>query len=212
MATMSSTGANFRENKLLQLLLGWYALYWIVTAIKPVDRSDWLLENLLTFLFIAALVATHRVFPFSDLSYLLITIFMTLHALGAHYTYQHVPLGYWMKDAFELSRNHFDRIVHFSFGLLMAYPMREVLVRAAGVRGFWSYFLPANITLAFSGLFELIEAWVAQIVSPKLGAAYLGIQGDVWDAQKDMTLGLAGAILSMVLTATPRILGNVSLK
>jgi putative membrane protein len=202
MATMmSSVGANFRENKVLQILLGWYTMFWIVMAIKPVDRSDWLLENLLTFLFIAALVATYRVFPFSDLSYLLITVFMTLHAVGAHYTYEHVPLGYWMKDTFELSRNHFDRIVHFSFGLLMAYPMREVLVRTAGVQGFWSYFLPANITLAFSGLFELIESWVAQIVSPELGAAYLGIQGDVWDAQKDMTLGLAGAALSMVLTA-----------
>lgn len=170
-------------------------------AIKPVDRSDWLMENLLTFIFVGALLATYPVFQFSGLSYLLITIFMTLHTIGSHYTYQQVPLGHWMKDMFGLSRNHFDRIVHFSFGLIMAYPIRELLIRVARTSGFWAYCLSINSILALSAFYEMVEAWAARLVSPELGAAYLGIQGDIWDAQKDMNLALVGAITCMAITA-----------
>jgi len=187
----------FWHNRLHQGLLGWYLLLWIALAISPVNRHDWLLENLLTFLTVALLIATYRRFPFSDLSYILITIFMSLHAIGAHYTYEQVPLGFWLKDALELNRNHFDRIVHFAFGLLLAYPIRELFVRTAHVRGSWTYIIPVVILLALSGFFEIIEAWVAQIVSPELGDAYLGTQGDIWDAQKDMTAAFSGAVISM---------------
>lgn len=184
-----------------QGLLGSYLLLWIILAISPLDRRDWLIENLLTFLLVALLVATYRTFRFSDLSYVLITVFMTLHVIGAHYTYSEVPLGFWLKEAFDLDRNHFDRVAHFGFGLLLAYPIREVLVRAARIGGYWTYGIPVVTTLAFSGFFEVIESWVAQIVSPELGDAYLGTQGDIWDAQKDMTAALSGAALSMGLTA-----------
>ena len=192
---------SFWNNRLHQGLFGAYLLLWIGLAISPVNRHDWLLENLLTFLTVALLIATYRTFPFSDLSYVLITIFMALHAIGAHYTYEQVPLGFWLKDALELDRNHFDRIVHFAFGLLLAYPIRELFVRTAHVRGYWTYIIPVVILLAFSGFFEIIESWVAQIVSPELGDAYLGTQGDIWDAQKDMTAAFCGAVLSMGLTA-----------
>jgi putative membrane protein len=136
---------------------------------------------------------------------LLITIFMTLHTVGAHYTYEHVPLGYWMKDIFGLQRNHFDRIVHFAFGLLLIYPVREVLLRLVRAPSFWTYFLPFTIVLAMSGYFEVLESWVAQIVDPELGAAYLGTQGDVWDAQKDMTAAMIGALVSLVFIAVSRL-------
>jgi putative membrane protein len=133
-------------------------------------------------------------------------MFLTLHGVGAHYTYSEVPLGFWIKDAFDLSRNHYDRIAHFSFGLLMAYPIREVFLRVANARGFWAYYLPLDVTLAFSALFEIVEAVIAQFVEPNLGNAYLGTQGDVWDAQKDMTAAIVGALLCMALTA---VLGKV---
>ena len=186
------------------MLLAWYALVWVATAIKPLDRYDWFLENILVVAMVAILIATYRWFPLSDLSYLLITAFMTLHAVGAHYTYANVPLGFWIQNAFGFSRNHFDRIVHFAFGLLLAYPIREVFLRVANARGFWAYYLPLDVTLAFSALYEIMEMVVATMVSPGTGDAWLGTQGDVFDAQKDMGLAALGALLCMCVTALIR--------
>jgi len=195
----------FRQNSLLQGLLLWYAALWIFLAISPVDRSDWALENILAMAFVLVLILTYRRFLFSDLSYVLITIFLTVHAVGAHYTYSQVPLGFWLKDALGLSRNHYDRIVHFAFGLLMHYPIREMTIRRAAVREPWSYVVAIAIVQACSDLFEIIEAVVAQIVAPDLGNAYLGTQGDPWDAQKDMAAAFSGAVVAAGLTlAIPR--------
>lgn len=194
----------FRDHRLLQALLGTYVLVWIVTSIAPLDRHDWFLENLLVFALLAILVATYRRFPLSDLSYLLITAFMTLHAVGAHYTYAQVPLGFWIQNALGFSRNHFDRVVHFSFGILMAYPIREIFLRVANARGFWAYYLPLDVTLAFSALYEIMEMVVATMVAPGTGDAWLGTQGDVWDPQKDMGLAALGALLCMCVTALVR--------
>ncbi len=191
----------FRQHRVLQGCLLWYAVTWTVTAIHPRFPSDWLLENLLALAFVAALAATWKRFPLSDLSYLLITAFLTLHAIGAHYTYAEVPVGFWVKDWLGLARNHYDRAVHFSFGLLLAYPIREVFLRVARTRGFWAYYLPLDVTLAFSALYEIIEMAAAILVAPDLGDAYLGTQGDVWDAQKDMLAAGIGALLAMLLTA-----------
>jgi putative membrane protein len=194
----------FREQRLLQALVAWYALVWVITALRPLDRHDWLLENLLVAAMVAVLVGTYRFFPLSDLSYVLITLFMTLHAVGAHYTYSEVPLGFWARDVFGFARNPFDRVVHFSFGLLMAYPIREVFLRVANARGFWAYYLPLDVTLAFSALYEIMEMVIASLVAPGTGDAWLGTQGDVWDAQKDMGLAALGALICMVITATVR--------
>lgn len=195
---------DFRNNRVLQGLLAWYLLIWAAMAVSPFDRRDWLLENILAVALVALLAATYKTFPFSVLSYGLITIFLTLHTVAAHYTYSEVPAGSWLKEILALERNHFDRIAHFLFGLLMTYPIREVLVRTVHLRGLWSYIFPVCALLALSGLFEVVESWVAQIVSPELGDAYLGTQGDIWDAQKDMTAALCGAILCMALTAAIR--------
>ncbi|MBI4428667.1 MAG: DUF2238 domain-containing protein [Ignavibacteriales bacterium] len=196
--------ANFRENILLRILAVGYPLVWIITAIRPVYPSDWLLENILVVLFVPGLVATYKRFPLSDLSYLCVAVFMTLHAIGAHYTYAETPIGYWMQDWFRLERNHYDRVVHFSFGLLMAYPVREVFLRVARSKGFFAYYLPLDVTLAFSAGYEIIEMLVAVVVSPEAGTAYLGTQGDVWDAQKDMGLAALGAVICMAATAVIR--------
>jgi putative membrane protein len=194
----------FAQHRLLQGLTLWYALVWVVTAVRPRDRHDWVLENLLVVAAVALLVGTYRRFPLSDLSYLLITLFMTLHAVGAHWTYAEVPFGYWLRDVLGLARNPFDRLVHFSFGLLLAYPIREVFLRVANARGFWAYYLPFDVTLAFSAAYEIMEMVVATLVAPGTGAAWLGTQGDVWDAQKDMASAALGAVCCMVITAVVR--------
>jgi putative membrane protein len=196
--------AKFSENKYLRTFFSVYVIFWGIMAISPSYRMDWFLENILVFLFVPTLTFTYKRFPLSDFSYLLITAFMILHTIGAHYTYAGVPFGYWIRDALGLQRNAFDRLVHFSFGLLMAYPVREVFLRVAHTKGFWTYYLPLDVTLAFSALFEIIEMLVAVIVSPEAGDAYLGTQGDIWDAQKDMAFAFSGAVICMVTTAILR--------
>ena len=190
----------FRSNRLLQVLVCWLVVLWIISAIEPFNRRDWFLENLLVFFYGTLLVVTFRRFAFSNLSYLLFTVFMSLHLVGAHYTYAEVPVGFWLQDALGMTRNHYDRIVHFSFGLLIAYPFRELLLRAAGVVRSWSYLLTVAVVLAFSGFYEVIEGVVAMLVDPELGMAYLGTQGDVWDAQKDTFLAFCGSVIAMLLT------------
>lgn len=186
----------FRHNTPLQWLIAGYAALWIGLALSPLDRSDWLLENLLALLLALVLVVTYRWFQFSDLSYGLIVAFMFMHAIGAHYTYAEVPFGYWLQETFGLARNPFDRLVHAAYGLLLVYPIREFLMRQAGVRGFWSYYLPVSAVLAQSGFFELVERVVVMVTNPELGQAYLGTQGDEWDAQHDMASALLGAIFT----------------
>jgi putative membrane protein len=194
----------FRDHRLLQGLAAWYGLVWIVLAIAPLDRHDWMLENILVVLGVALLIGTYRAFPLSDLSYVLITVFMTLHTLGAHWTYAQVPFGFWMERVMGLARNPFDRLVHCAFGLLLAYPIREVFLRVANARGFWAYYLPLDVTLAFSALYEIMEMVVATLVAPGTGDAWLGTQGDVWDAQKDMAMAALGALVCMTVTAIVR--------
>lgn len=171
---------------------------WAALAIAPRHRDDWLLENLLVFAFVPLLVFTFGKFRLSNVSYTLVFVFLCLHLVGAHYTYSEVPLD-WQAWGFE--RNHFDRVVHLAFGLLLAYPVREVFMRIAQAKGFWSYYLPLDVTLAFSAVYEIIEWLTAIIVAPELGAAFLGSQGDPFDAVKDMALAGLGATLTMLIVA-----------
>lgn len=199
----------WRPNAYPKYLLGFFALYWLAWAYRPIYFQDWLLENSIAVLFIGLLVLTYRRFPLSNLSYTLVCIFVCMHTVGAHYTYSLVPYDRWFEKLAGASlngllgfkRNHYDRLVHLSFGLLMAYPIREVFLRIAGVKGFWGYYLPLDLTMSFSMLYELIEWAAAEVFGGELGQAYLGMQGDVWDAQKDMGLATLGAVVSMGLTA-----------
>jgi putative membrane protein len=191
----------FRENRFTQAAVLAYGAVFTWSAISPKYPSDWWLEMLLAFVFIAVLIATHRRFVFSNFSALLIASFLALHTYGAHYTYAESSFGDWLKEALSLSRNHYDRIVHFAFGLLMAYPLRELARRVLHLRGGWSFALPWLTALALSGGYEILEGWAARIVSPELGTAYLGTQGDEWDAQKDMSLANSGSLIALALTA-----------
>ena len=186
-----------------------FLFLWIALAIAPLYRHDWMLENVLVVVFALLLLASYRVLPLSRVSYTLIFLFLCLHEVGAHYTYAEVPYDDWSRSLFGGSfnetvgweRNNYDRVIHFAYGLLLAYPLREVFLRVAEVRGFWGYFLPLDITMSTSMIFELIEWMAAEIFGGDLGAAYLGTQGDVWDAHKDMALASIGALIAMSVTA-----------
>jgi putative membrane protein len=159
--------------------------------------QDWILENVLTVPFALLILVTHKWFRLSNVSYGLIFAYMVLHIIGTHYTYSEVPFGFWLQGLLGLGRNHYDRIVHLSFGLLMAYPMREIAVRIGEVRGFWGLYVPVEFVLAFSAIYEILEWLIAVIFGGDLGVAYLGTQGDEWDAIKDMALAGAGAVIAM---------------
>jgi putative membrane protein len=182
-----------------------FLVVWIALAIEPSDRFDWALENILSVLFMVVLVASAKWLPLSRVSYLLIFLFLCLHSLGAHYTYAMVPYDDWFRaiaggsfnELMGWQRNHFDRLVHFCYGLLLVYPIRELFLRVADVKGFWGYFLPFDLALSTSLIFELIEWMVVELVASDLGMTYLGTQGDVWDAHKDMALAGLGALITM---------------
>lgn len=181
-------------------LLVVFIAVWIWAAINPVYPHDWLLENYLVFIFVPIVLLSAWYFRLSNLSYTLITIFMCLHVIGSHYTYAEVPFGYFLQDLFNANRNMYDRLVHFSFGLLLAYPVREVFMRLSRARGFWGFWFPVELTLAFSAVYEIIEWITALSVDPSAGLAFLGAQGDVWDAQKDMLVAGIGAVIAMTVT------------
>lgn len=190
----------FRQNKVLQGLAALFAIVWLVGAIAPVNRFDWFLENLLVFVAVGLLGYFYRTRPLSDLSYALIFIFLVLHSIGAHYTYSKVPLGFWLQDTLSLERNHFDRVIHFCFGVLIFYPVREVLFRYSGAGLRLSGFVAFTVIATSSVVYEIIEWIVAVIVSPEAAMAYLGTQGDTFDAQKDSVLAIAGVFFGLVLT------------
>jgi len=182
---------------------------WISTLIGTSDFSNWMLENLLVFIFIGFLLLTYRRYQFSDLTYLLICIYLCLHVYGSKYTYAENPLGFWLQDQLNWSRNHYDRIVHFGFGFLLAYPMREMFLGWLRFPRWVSWLLPIEITLSIGAFYELIEWGVADVFFPAQGDAYLGTQGDIWDAQKDVFLAFIGAILATTIVTIVKKLGNV---
>lgn len=187
-----------------------FAMLWMTLAIAPYDRATWLLENALLILGVLVLWKTRRSLPLSTASYTLLFVFLCLHAIGAHFTYSLVPYdeamrnlsGSSISEALGLNRNHYDRLVHFAYGLLLVLPVRELLILFARVRGFWSYFLPLDIVMSTSLLYELIEWGAAVTYGGDLGAAFLGTQGDEWDAHRDMALaGLGGLIAALAILA-----------
>jgi len=173
-----------------------FLVVWSALAIAPRYRADWLLENIPTFIGVPAAIVGYRRFRFSDRAYVQATVFLILHTIGSHYTYSEVPLGDWVRDALGLARNHYDRLVHFAFGLLMVRPIRELGLRrgrAAGPVAVFAFSV-AGVAL-WSVLYEVTEWLTAQVVDPEAGMAYLGTQGDPWDAEKDMALAVAGAAI-----------------
>ncbi len=176
-----------------------FIIAFIVGAYKPLYPHDWLLESILGVIAVILLIGTYKKFRFSNTSYTLILIFLLFQTIGSHYTYSETPIGFWIKDLFDLSRNHYDRLVHFLFGLLWYLPMLEIWQGLSHnkSRNWPSYAVPIFVIIALGGIFEIVEWIVAVIVSPELGTAYLGTQGDVWDAQKDIAVKMVGVLIAM---------------
>lgn len=199
--TASTISAKKESNSFLIFsFLSIFLAIWAWTAFDTPDINNWFLENTLTFIFGLILISTYKKYRLSDLSYTFIFVYLLLHIYGAKYTYAENPFGYWLQEVLHTSRNHYDRIVHFSFGFMLAYPMRDLFLNIFKFPAKYSWILPAEITLSFSGMYELIEWAVADVFFPQQGIAYLGTQGDMWDAQKDMGLAFSGSILILLLT------------
>ena len=189
-----------KSNKLLySILTTSFAIVWIWAAIHPLHFNDWLIENFLVLLTVPLIFYTSKYFKFSNTSYIMITFFMILHVIGSHYTYSEVPFGVTLGEWWETERNMYDRLVHLLFGVLFVYPLFELLKGVAKINGFWTYFVAFMVMSAFAGFYEVFE-WVgAQIVDPEAGAAFLGTQGDEWDAQKDMALAMVGSLFMLTI-------------
>lgn len=186
------------RKRYIQTLFWGFLLIWALLGIAPVYRSDWFLENILVFAAIPYLVYINRKFNLSLLSYTLIFIFLVLHSIGAHYTYSEVPAGRWISDWMGWERNHYDRLVHFLWGFLLTMPIFELLRKKVS-RKVRAIFIFACCVIVLVGvLYEFMEWAAAVVVAPEAGTAFLGTQGDEWDAQKDLLLNLCGAICSVV--------------
>lgn len=199
----------FRHNYWMIAFMALFLFVWVNSFIGTTDVSNWFLENTLVFLFLGFLLITYRKYQFSDLSYLLICVYLCLHVYGSKYTYAENPFGYWLQDQFHWSRNHYDRIVHFSFGFLLAYPMRELFLKWLKFPKWVAWMLPIEITMSISAMYELIEWAVADVFFPEQGDAYLGLQGDIWDAQKDIFLAFSGAIIATTIVSMIKRLGHI---
>ena len=191
----------FKTNYWLWVFSILFLSIWLSTFLGTTDLKNWFLENTLTFIFLIFLIYTFKKFQFSVVYYLLICVYLCLHVYGSKYTYAENPFGYWLKDQLHMQRNHYDRIVHFSFGFLLAYPMREMFLKWLKYPTWVSWLLPIEITLSVSAFYELIEWAVADVFFPAQGDAYLGTQGDIWDAQKDIFLAFSGAIIATTIVS-----------
>jgi putative membrane protein len=188
-------------------LLAIYALIWSGLAVAPLDRHDWLAENILPLLLLPLLAYLYRRHNVSNFSYTLIFLFLALHAVGAHYTYAKVPYDEWwralsgrgLNELLGLQRNAFDRLVHFLYGLLLFPICWELFALHIDKRGL-RYLLIAAFLMSHAGIYEIIEWLAAAAFGGDLGVAYLGTQGDEWDAQKDMALACLGTLLAALGT------------
>lgn len=185
-----------------------FATIWLALAIHPLQRQDWLLENLLVLVALPLLVYYGRRRPFSDSTYLQLFAFFVLHEVGAHYTYSEVPYVDWVTaitgqewPRLLESRNHYDRFVHFAYGLLMTPAAIEIFSRYGRYPRVWAWLFPLFFISAHSVIYELVEWAAALVFGGDLGQAFLGTQGDIWDAQKDMALAGLGSLIAIMIEA-----------
>jgi putative membrane protein len=188
-------------------LLAVFLVFAAVLGIDPVYRKVWYVENTLVLALLAFLALTYRHLPLSRISYTLIFFFLCLHEIGGHYSYAQVPYdqffirltGVSLNQLMRWDRQNYDRVVHFCYGLCFAYPIREVYLRVANARGFWGYFLPLDLTMSTSMIYEIMEWIGGEHFGGKFRSAFVAEQGDPWDSQKDMACATAGAIISILL-------------
>ena len=187
-----------KSSRIAQVLFGLYIIVFIICAIEPYDRNVWWAENIPVIIIVGMIMWFSTKHKFSDTSYILMSVFIILHTIGGHYTFERVPFS-WVSDLFGFERNHYDRVAHFSVGFY-AYAIAEVLMARQLVRTRWLISLfPIFAIATVAGMYEIIEWQYAMSANPEAGIAVLGSQGDIWDAQKDILADTLGAILVMIL-------------
>jgi putative membrane protein len=192
---LNSERVGFTKNNIYKAIAGVFVIIWIAFYITALDKTDWWIENILVFIFIATLAATHKRFLFSDISIVFLFLFLFVHIYGAQAAYTHNAMGEFFRETWELKRNPYDRIVHFSFGFLLAYPAIDLLYNKYAVPQRWVGTITNMGILCLASIFELIEWGVAEFTTKETGETYVATQGDVWDAQKDIILALIGSMI-----------------
>ena len=189
------------HRRLPSILLALLTVICVATVWNPpAGRFSWALEVGPGLIGVFVLIGTYKKFPMSHLVYVFVFVHMLILIYGGIYTYALTPLGNWARDTFDLSRNHYDRVGHLALGVFPAFTIREILLRLTPLRrGGWLYFIIVSIVLAIAAFWELLEWWVTLIVASDTGTAFLGSQGDVWDAQWDMFLAQVGAMVILPL-------------
>lgn len=179
-----------------KLLLGYFLLF-VILSINPVDRMTWFVENLTVWIILAVIIGLYASgIRFSNAAYLFMSVLIYLHTIGGHYTFALVPFD-WVTDFFGFQRNHFDRIAHFSVGFY-AFAVAEWLWNKRLVANkFLLFTYPVFVIATIAMSYELVEWVYADLANPEAGIAYLGSQGDIWDAQKDMLADTLGAIFAV---------------
>ena len=192
-----------RHARLPLVLLGLLAVVCVATVwAPPAGRTSWVLEVGPGLIEVAILIATYRRTPLSHLVYVTVFVHVLVLIYGGYYTYALTPLGNWAKEAFGLARNHYDRVGHVALGVFPVFLAREVLLRTSPLRrGKWLAALSVSLVFSFAAFWELLEWWVTLVVAGDVGQAFLGSQGDVWDAQWDMLLALLGAVAALALVS-----------
>lgn len=184
------------SKRFLFFLLGFYIVLFSILAINPIDRATWFVENSTVWIIVGILITLYvRGVRFSAFAYALMSVLIYLHTIGGHYTFALVPFD-WITDMFGFERNHYDRIAHFSVGFY-AFAIAEWLYGKQLIKNkflLFSYPVFAIATIAMS--YELVEWVYAVVANPEAGIAYLGSQGDIWDAQKDMLADTLGAVFA----------------
>ncbi len=184
-----------------RVLVGLTLAALIASGIAPYDRLTWWLETAPVMIGLPLLLLTHHRFPLTPLVVRLLFVHGLILMLGGHYTYARVPLGFWAQDAFDLARNHYDRLGHLAQGFIPAMLAREILLKQTPLQpGGWLFLLTTSVILAFSACYEFIEWWAALAIGADADA-FLATQGDVWDTQWDMFLALVGARIAQLLLA-----------
>src|ERR1700759_3859226 len=186
-----------RKKLHIALLVSFLAIL-VWSVIRPKDLFTWFLESFPAMIGLIILLATYRRFEWTTLVYLLIWMHMIILVIGGHYTYAEVPLFNWIRDAFHLSRNHYDRLGHFAQGFVPAMIPREFLLRKSPLKRVKLLaYIVVSICLAISAAYELLEFGVS-VSTGSAGDAFLGTQGDIWDTQKDMLMALIGSITALL--------------
>jgi putative membrane protein len=191
------TFESLKKNLFFSIYICFFLCIWLWTFLGAYNVNVWLLENVLLFVLVFAALFTYKKYPLSQVAYILLITFILLHLYGARYTYENNPFGLWIQQLTDSSRNSYDRIVHFSFGLFWTYPLVEINKKYLRLSIVTAMILAFACISTMAAFYEVIEWIIGGIFFPEQGIAFIGQQGDRWDTQKDIFLGLAGSVIAL---------------